>query len=288
MGRDAPAPTVQPIEDVDAERVAAFLQAHLNRRVPISAWTAMLRPPWEHRGPNRGFQLLVGDRVVGAYAAVYSPPRAGRAPVCNLAAFCVLDEHRAHSLRLIRALLAQPGFVFTDLSPSGSVPALNARLGFEHLDVTTRFTVNLPLPGRRAARVSERSQDIVALLRGEDARVYEDHCRAPAARHLVARSDDRYAYLMYRRVRRKRLGIFAAPIHVGGDAAVLRDAWPQVAARLLGHGMLVTLAERRVLGFSASGPGRELAQPRPRMFRGRGVDESAVDYLYSELTLLDW
>lgn len=281
-------PVVQPIEDADAERVAAFLQAHLNQRVQVAAWTALLRPPWEHRGPNRGFQLLDGNRVVGAYAAVYSPSRAGRAPVCNLAAFCVLDEHRAHSLGLIRALLGQRGFVFTDLSPSGSVPALNARLGFAHLDTATRLALNLPVPGRRTAGVTERPGEIRGLLRGEDARVYEDHRRAPAARHLVARSDGGYAYLMYRRVRRKRLGIFAAPIYVGGDAAVLRDAWPQVAARMLRHGMLLTLAERRVLGFSPPGLGVELAQPRPRMFRGPGVDESAVDYLYSELTLLDW
>lgn len=283
-----PRPVVVPIEDRDAERVAAFLHRRLNQRVPASAWLSILRPPWAHRGPNRGFQLLAGDEVVGVYAAVYSAPRAGGHPVCNLAAFCVLDEHRAHSLRLIRALLGQQGFVFTDLSPSGSVPALNARLGFEHLDTSTRFAINVSLPGRRTARLSERPQEILRVLRGEDARVYEDHRRAPAALHLVAHTDDGYAYLMYRRARRKRLGIFAAPIYVGGDAAVLRDAWPQVAARLLGHAMLVTLAERRVLGFSPSGPGRELAQARPRMFRGPGVDESAIDYLYSELTLLDW
>ncbi len=64
---------------------------------------------------------------------------------------------------------------------------------------------------------------------------------------------DGYAYLMYRRVRRKRLGLFAAPIFVGGDPALLRDAWPQVAARLLRHGLVVTLAERRVLGFTPTG-----------------------------------
>lgn len=283
----SPKPTVQPIEDDDVERVAAFLHARLNPRVPMRAWTALLRPPWVHRGPNRGFQLVTGDEVVGVYAAVYSVSRAGRA-VCNLAAFCVLDEHRAHSLRLLRAIIGQEGFVFTDLSPSGSVPALNARLGFEHLDTATRLAINMPRPARRTTRVSECPEDIRALLQGEDARVYDDHRRAPAARHLVAHTANGYAYLMYRRVRRKRLGVFAAPIFVGGDPTVLRDAWPQVAARLLRHGLPVTLAEERVLGFTPSGLGRALAHPRPRMFRGHGVEASEIDYLYSELPLLDW
>lgn len=280
-------PIVQSIQDDDVERVAAFLHAHLNRRVPPRAWTVLLRPPWAHRGPNRGFQLLAGDEVVGVYAAVYSVSRTGRA-VCNLAAFCVLDEHRGHSLQLLRALIGQQGFVFTDLSPSGSVPALNARLGFEHLDTATRLAINVPLPARRTSRLSDRPEDIRALLHADDAQVYEDHRRAPAARHLVVRSGEGYAYLMYRRVRRKRLGIFAAPIFVGGDPTLLREAWPQVAARLVRHGMPATLAEERVLGFMPPGPGRQLRAPRPRMFRGHGVEASDIDYLYSELPLLDW
>ncbi|WP_405218124.1 hypothetical protein [Agrococcus sp. Ld7] len=278
---------MQPIGDDDVERVAAFLHARLNRRVPAGAWTSLLRPPWAHRGPNRGFQLLADGEVVGVYAAVYSVSRTGRS-VCNLAAFCVLDGHRGHSLRLLRAIIRQPGFVFTDLSPSGSVPALNARLGFEHLDTATRFAINAPRLARHAVRIAERPEDIRALLEGTDLQVYDDHCGALAARHLVVHTAEGYAYLMYRRVRRKRLGIFAAPIFVGGDPAVLRDAWPQVAARLLRHGLPVTLAEERVLGFTPSGFGRALGRPRPRMFRGNGVDACEIDYLYSELPLLDW
>lgn len=281
-------PVVLPIEDHDAERVAAFLHRQLNQRVPVPAWLAILRPPWAHRGPNHGFQLLDGNEIVGVYAAVYAAPRAGGLPVCNLAAFCVREDHRAHALRLVRALTGQPGFVFTDLSPSGSVPALNARLGFEHLDTSTRLAINVPLGSQRAARLTERPERIVALLQGEDAQVYEDHRRAPAARHIVVHTGGDYAYLMYRRVRRKRMGIFAAPIFVGGDSALLRDAWPQVAGRLLRRGLLATLAERRVLGFAPGGPGRELSRPRPRMFLGAGVNESEIDYLYSELPLLDW
>ena len=54
-----------------------------------------------------------------------------------------------HSLRLLRELLRQKGYVFTDLSPSGNVPAMNERLGFRHLDVSTRLVVNRPSASRR-------------------------------------------------------------------------------------------------------------------------------------------
>ena len=94
---------------------------------------------------------------------------------------------------------------------------------------------------------------------------------------------------MYRRDRRKRMPVFASPLHVGGSVALLEREWPTVAAHLARRGFAVTLAERRVLGFSPGGLGRELVRPRPKMYLARGATaEPAVDYLYSELTLIQW
>lgn len=282
--------TLAPITLEDVGRVSEFFRAHLNERVPASAWRALLDPPWpSESAPNRGFQLLEGDTVVGAYAAVYSTRRIATEDVrvCNMAAFCVREEHRAHSLRLLRAILAQKGYIFTDLSPSGNVPAMNERLGFRRVEAATRAVVNLPRPRGRGVSVTADPAGISSTLQGVDLEVYRDHHDAPAARHLVVRSGGRHAYLMYRRDRRKGIPVFATPLYVGGDPAVLADAWPSVAAHLLRQGLAVTLAESRILGFVPRGPGRVLANPRPRMFRG-DVDPRRVDYLYSELTLVEW
>ena len=117
-------------------------------------WLPVARPPWS-AGPNRGFRLIVDDVVVGAYAAVYSSRETpeGALHVCNLAAFFVLPEYRPHSLRLVRALLGQKGYLFTDLSPSGNVPAMNERLGFARLDTATRLAVNVA--GRAGRHVED-------------------------------------------------------------------------------------------------------------------------------------
>ncbi len=55
---------------------------------------------------------------------------ARRSTVCNVAALCVRDDLRAHTVRLVRALLKQREYSFTDLSPSGNVVAMDERLGF--------------------------------------------------------------------------------------------------------------------------------------------------------------
>src|SRR5262245_57720181 len=102
-------------------------------------------PAWTVDQPNHGFLLRVSEHVVGVYLAFYSQRTInGRLEqFCNLAAWCVLEEYRSHGLRLTRALLAQKGYHFTDLSPSGSVIQLNTRLGFSHLDVATALIPNL-------------------------------------------------------------------------------------------------------------------------------------------------
>jgi hypothetical protein len=282
---------LRAIGDEDVGTVAAFFGAHLNNRVPPARWRAVLAPPWPCDGPNRGVALIGPDgEVVGAYAAVYSTREVAGSAVrfCNLAAFCVLEEHRVHSIRLMRALLDQRGFVFTDLSPSGNVVALDERLGFVHLDTATRLVANLPRPRRRGVFVTDDHDELAGVLKGRDAAVHRDHRDAPAARHLAIVSDGGYAYLIYRRDRRKGRRLFASPLYAGGDRDLLRSEWGTVACHLLGRaGLPFTLAERRVLGFDI-GPGRTLAQPRPKMFRGDGVGPDDIDYLYSELALLEW
>lgn len=283
--------TVQPIRPEDAAAVGGFLHRHLNPRVDAEAWVNLIVPPWtDGSEPNHGFQLLADGRIVGAYVAVYSDRQTlqGGVRICNLAAFAVKEEYRSDSFRLVRALLKQPGYEFTDLSPSGNVLAINVRLGFRYLDTSTRLVANLPWPPVRDVRVSGSAGCIAAMLSSRDADVYRDHARAPAARHLVVRVGDAHAYLMFRRSTRKRLPLFASPLYVGGDRDILRRAWPWVGSHLLTrHGLPATLAERRILGFTPK-PGVDLKHPRPKMFRGSRLETGQVDYLYSELSLLEW
>lgn len=289
-GQAAHRPRLAPIGDADTDAVADFFHTRLDRQVSREAWLSLLCPPWRGTGPNRGFQLVVGDQVVGAYAAVYAFRSEGNADmwVCNLAAFCVLEEYRASSLRLVRALLGQQGFLFTDFSPSGNVPAMNERLGFEYFSTDTRLALNLPRRYSRAFSLSAEPGVIEATLGGRDVNVYRDHRNAAACRHVVVSAGERYAYLIYRRDRRKRIRVFATPLYVGGDVALLEEAWDAVAAHLLGRGLVATLAEPRVLGFVPHGLGRGLRSARPKMFRGAPACGAERDYLYSELALVEW
>jgi hypothetical protein len=279
-----------PITSSDIERVATFLHAHLNSRVSAAAWEAAMRPPWSNAWLNHGFFLQHHREVVGAYLAFYSDRMIdGRLErFCNLGAWCVLEQYRAHGLRLVRGLLGQRGYHFTDLSPSGNVVAINQRLRFLLLDTTTAAIPNLPWPVlARGIRVSSADDEVARTLTGQNSDIYRDHVHTAAARHVVITRGDDHCYVIWRHDRRKGLPFFGSVLYVS-DPELFGQAALQFSRHLLlRHRVLLTLAERRVVGYR---PPRSitLPRPRPKMFRSDRLKPDQIDYLYSELTCVAW
>jgi hypothetical protein len=281
---------VAPITEAELARVAEFLHAHMNERVAPERWIAAFDAPWEADRPNFGFMLLDGDAVVGAHLAFYSQREIeGRTErFCDLAAWCVLEDYRFYGLRLLKALLAQEGYHFTDLSPSGNVVAINERLGFSFLDATTALVPNLPWPtwpGR--STISSDPTVIERTLAGRDLQLYRDHANAQAARHFVLTHGDEWCYVVIRRERWKRQRGFASVVHVSNPALFVRLARPFGRHLLLRHGIVALLAEDRVAGR----PTRLSVRVRPlrqRMFKSPDLAPEYIDYFYSELVCLAW
>ena len=268
--------------------VAAFLHKELNPRLSVEAWGRAIVPPWPAVGDNLGFMLKCEDEVVGANVAFYSEREVEgrRTRFCNLAAWCVLQEHRARSVRLLRALLSQPGLHFTDLSPSGNVVAINERLRFHHLDTTTVLVPNLPRASR-GVRVVSDPDEITYRLRGDQRRIFEDHRDAAAAIHVLLTYGERQCYVIARKDTRKGLRVFASLLHVS-DPSMLTDVGSRLYAHLLlRHGALVTLAELRIVE-EAPPLSWKLSRPRPKMFRSADLSSEHIDYLYSELACVAW
>jgi len=281
---------VRPIAREDAERVGRFLHQHLNARISSECWAAAMTPTWQAEAPNHGYMLIRGDEIVGVQLAFYSQRQTAEGPerFCNLAALCVLPDQRMHSFRLLKALLGQPGYTFTDLSPSGNVPPLNARLGFRSLDTKTALVINLPrpsLPGR--ARLITDANRIAATLGGRDLEIFRDHLGAQAARQLVVVVGNRVCHVIYRRDRRKRLPLFASLLHVS-DTELFRRVGSVVFRHLLiRHGIPFTLAELRVVKYRPR-PSLLIGKHRPKMFLSDRLAPETIDYLYSELTCVAW
>ena len=240
--------------------------------------------------PNAGFMLLDGETVVGAHLAFYSDRVIdGRVEqFCNLGAWCVLPEYRFHGLRLLKSLLAQEGYHFTDLSPSGNVVGLNTGLGFRFLDTTTAVVPNLPWPSRpRRGTVSSDPARLERTLEGAELQRYRDHATVRAARHLLLRRGEESCYVVFRRDRRKGFPLFASILYVSNPELFRAMARPLARHLLLRHRIPVMLIERAVVEHRVR-LSLTVDSPRRKMFRSPALEPAQIDYLYSELVCLSW
>lgn len=279
---------VAPIASTDVPMVSEFLHNHLNPRLSADEWAQSMTAPWRVAAPNHGFMLIDEARnpaVVGAYLAFYADRTIDgvRESFCNLAGWCVLPEYRFHSVRLLKALLAQDGYHFTDLSPSGSVVPINTRLGFQFVDTTLAAVPNLPWPGIPGrGRVSSDPSEIERTLTGEELRRYLDHRQARAARHVVLRTADQWCYVVFRRDRPKNLPLFASIVYVSNPAVFQRMFRQFTRHLLMRHGLPATLVELRLAGHRPT-PSVVIGSPRRKMVRSPTLRPDQIDYLYSEL-----
>ena len=280
-----------PITNADVPAVADFFHVHLNDRVPLATWVAAMSAPWRAEAPNRGFMLRDGQRIVGAQLAFYAERTiAGRTErFCNLAALCVLPDFRIYSVRLLMALLAQDGYHFTDLSPTGNVIPLNTRLKFRSLDTSAALIPNLPWPTvPNRTKISADPDVIASMLTGAELELYRDHAQGLAARHLVLVRGDDSCYVMFREVRAGILPVFATILHVS-NPELFRRATSRLARYLLvHHRLLATLAELRTMQYRPRLSVMLRAPLPPKMYRSATLDPAQVDDLYSELACMPW
>jgi hypothetical protein len=280
--------TLEPIMPDDVGAVGDFLHRSMGERVSADSWARAMNVPWTIDAPNHGYLLRAGGDVVGAHLAYYSRReiRGHVLDMCNLGAWSVDAAYRLSGLRLLKALLAQDEYHFTDLSPSGNVVPINERLRFTHLDTTTALSLNTsPLPSR--AEVSSDPEVVGASLSAADRCVYRDHRKAAAARHAVLVDGSRSCYIMFRHDRRKGLSLFVSLLHVSDPELLHRHFGAFSRFALRQHGAVATLSELRVVRRQPP-LSRLIHRPRPKMFRSGVLTARDVDYLYSELECVAW
>lgn len=278
-----------PILEADLQAVGRFLQENLNQRVNSAAWVNALQVPWSVSAPNHGYMLKDGDQVVGAYLAYYSErmidSRVER--FCNLGAWCVLEAYRSQGVRLLLSLLRQRGYHLTDFSPSGNVIPLNRKLKFIDLPTTTALMPNVPWPKSRHAVITGDPLLLEKVLTGADETIYRDHREAAAARHLLLVRGQESCYVIFRKDSRKGVRAFASILHVGNRQLFRRMIRSVGSHLLLRHGAVGTLLDQHVVGEGVAGSVR-LAPSRPKMYKSETLTPNQIDYLYSELTCLEW
>ena len=176
-------PCVAPIKDEELLDFCRFLNENLSQERSPEDWAEAFRQDWGVEKPNNGFLIRVDDQIVGGIGAIYAERLIRGKPekFCNITSWCVLDQYRSQSMRLALALTSQPGFHFTDLTPTEVVSKTLQFLKFKPMNERQAVFPNFPWPFSMLAgvRAITDPDKIEQVLSPEERKAYLDHRHLP-------------------------------------------------------------------------------------------------------------
>ena len=283
-----PLPSLHPITDQDLAPFCRFLRANLNDRIPLDDWVAAFQRPWLADKPNNGFLIRDDDgHIAGGIGAIYSGQLIdGRIErLCNITSWCVLEKYRAQSMRLAMAVVSQPGYHFTDLTPTDVVAGSLRFLKFKAMDPTVLLLPHRPWTGTQGMKVIDDPTTIEDRLPEAALRNWHAHRDLPWLSHAMVGRDTDWCHVVYKTVRVKKmrcakiLGLSDPELWLRGHGAFGR-------LLLMQRAMVGSWVEQRLLPKRPQGA-LTLAGYKSKMFRSGGLEEAQISNLYSELTALD-
>jgi hypothetical protein len=281
-------PTLEPIRDDDLPAFCRFLTEHLSSQRTPEDWALAFRQNWGVAKPNNGFLIRDQGRIVGGIGAIYAERLIRGRPerFCNITSWCVLEPYRAQSMRLAMAVVSQPGFHFTDLTPTDVVSKTLQFLKFTPMNERQAVWPNLPWPFARlgGVRVVTGLDAIERVLSPADAKVLRDHRHFPWLRHVAVGRPGAFCHVVWKPNRLK--GAAGAKVLAFSDAELFLRYRLPVAGHLLSRGNLYTRVESRLLP-RVPRPSKELAGFRHKVFRSDTLTEADIGNLYSEIVALD-
>ncbi|MBF0436988.1 MAG: hypothetical protein HQL77_16675 [Magnetococcales bacterium] len=279
---------VRPVLDADLGAVCQFFHEHLGGGMSVEVWKNAFSQQWMPDRPNHGYMLLDGERVVGAFGAIYAQRsiRGNLETFCNHNSWVVLPAYRAKSLGLLHALLRQKGYHVTVVTPNPKVARIYELRGYRPLGgeilVLSPLTSWHPAPG---ARVIADAEGIVAALPADAARDFSNHRMFPWLRQLACGDSSGMCHIVYRLGRWKRMPA-AKILHVGDGDVFNRVHAALGRYLLLKHGVMTMHVPSRLVPDRPWGS-FTLVDGQARLFHSETLNERDISYLYTELAALD-
>ncbi len=282
-------PTLEPIRDSDLTDFCQFLVENLSQQRSAKEWATAFLQDWGVEKPNNGFLLRDDNKIVGGIGAIYAERLIRGKPerFCNITSWCVLDRYRSQSMRLAIELTSQPGFHFTDLTPTEVVSKTLQFLKFKPMNERQAVWPNPPWPFSLLAgvRVITDSNTLEQVLSQEDTKVYQDHRHLSWLNHLAVGRTGDFCHVAYKRTQLRGLpGAFV--LGFGNPGQFVKYRFALGNHLLFKYGLMFTRVESRLLARIPR-PSIELAGFRNKVFRSDTLTEADISNLYTEIVALD-
>ena len=270
----------------DRDPVAAFLHERMSSRFSLERWRRLFDYGWLDDKPDCGVVVTENGGIAGylgvihAFAADRRPAGADRQS--QLLVHRALARGQGLGLAMLELATGDPGVTYTTFSSNPPALRLMANAGLRLLD-QSRYLWRRT--GAAAAiEVLSGFDAVLPEVADHERQILEDHRDLPVQPHLLRVPEGEGLVILS--VKQKAADIaYHEVLHVGRPALLARHA-QAFADRVLSPGASVLAVDTRFLdGCECAAETEPIGVPR--FFRSPDLAPRDVDFLYSEIPLLD-
>lgn len=246
---------------------------------------------WERDEAHCGLILVDGDRTVGFLGMIFSHRMIDDKveKFCNLTSWYVHKKYRSRAIFMISALRLMKDYTITDLSPARHVYEIQKNLGFKDLDASGRLLMpvgrRLLQPKYAVTNLMHDTSVIEKKLEAQDLRIFKDH-QPYECSHFLMSGRDRYCYIIYTRLKRKRLAY--AHLHYISDSDLFGQAYRDIRKSILSQAKAYFLViDSRLVKNLKLPVSICLPYRAPKQYLSATLKPEQIDNLYSEIVMLN-
>lgn len=272
----------------EREEIARFMQEVFPRaKWPLDGWRALLARRWPHPEDIYAITARDGGRLVGVLGLVTAerPTAAGPKRTANMTSWYVQKPYRSGGIghQMIALATADPAMTVTNFTSSRGAVRVVESAGMRVLD-RERLLWHPRMPSSARLPVHRDIAAVGSALNEPTRRILTDHAGLNLVMAVVE-TPDGLCPLLYT-VKRKQDAYLTYEVLYAGDHDLLARHMRAIADALLPPKGAVLSIDRRFLPASMEADAAEPI-PVPRYYIPGGMTAAEVDYLYSEIVVLD-
>ena len=287
MSRLPPGVELRTAAPGDRDAVVALLHERMSSRISRDRWRRLFDYPWLAAKPDCGVVVLERGRVAGYLAVIYADRRrAGRAVrTANLSSWYLLKPLRGQGVgqAMLQLATRAPDVTYTTFSSNPPALRVMATAGLVPLD-ESRFLWRRTAAHATGIEILSGCAALLPEVADHERLILTDHRDLPVEPHLLRAADG--DCLIVLSVKKKGADVaYHEVLHLGRPAVFARHA-QAFADAVLPQGAAVLAVDRRFLdGYDVVAESERISVPR--YFRSPDLAPREVDFLYSEIPLLD-
>ena len=271
----------------DREAVVALLHERMSSKISVERWRRLFDYPWFRDRPDCGVVVLERGALAGYLGVIYADRRGDgrRSRTANLSSWYLVRTLRGQGigLAMLRHATRDPDLTYTTFSSNPPALRLMAEVGLVLLDESRLLWRRSGEQGA-AIQVLSGLAALLPELADHERRILLDHRDLPVRCHLLRAAEG--DCLVVLSVKQKGADVaYHEVLHLGRPEVFARHA-QAFADAVLAPGAAVLAVDRRFLDGCAVRTETE-AIGVPRYFRSPDLARREVDFLYSEIPLLD-